>query len=225
MLKKPLLKKPLSISQIEAAVEFWNEIGWEREAEEFAQLRKCFPKPQDGVTLKAIVLNTLYNTNVIAISRAAECLKRTLNAGYSTGPDLVEQLVAEIKKVTKRENYVFVAKFAHFFIDQDLPILDKYAEDMVHAHLGKANRSTEQKRCLRFAKDVANLKELACLTCNCAQLDSYLWVAGEYWGWKKKPTLRISRDLRGHFERLEQSPENERALRTLLGIGLSGADA
>jgi len=219
-----VLEKPLSMNQIEAAAEFWRDGGWE--TKEFEQLRKCFPKPQDGVTLKAIVLNTLYGTNVIAISRAAECLETMLNASYSTGPDLVEQLVAEIKKkVTNKENYSFAAKFAHFFINRDLPILDTYAEYMVGVHLGKANRSTEQKRYLKFAKDIENLKALAGLTCNCAQLDAYLWVAGEYWCWKKKPTLDISGNLRDHFERLEDSPKNERILRTLLGIDVNSAGA
>jgi hypothetical protein len=58
------------------------------------------PNSQDAVKLKAVVLNTLYGTNVIAISKVAECLERTLDANHSTGPNLVEELVAEIKKIT-----------------------------------------------------------------------------------------------------------------------------
>lgn len=219
-----MLEKPLSMKQIEAAAEFWKDGGWE--ASEFDQLRKCFPRPQDGVTVKAIVLNALYGTNVIAISKVAKCLETMLNEAYSTGPDLVEEFVAEIKKkVTNKENYSFAAKFAHFFTNRELPILDKYAEYMVRVHLGKANRSTEQRRYLSFAKDIENLKALAGLTCSCTQLDAYLWIAGEYWCWKKKPTLNISGDLKDHFKRLEENPNNEITLRTLLGIGTSSACA
>src|ERR1700690_2478201 len=107
-----MLAKPLSNSQIEAASKFWEDGGWE--TKEFAQLQQYFPKSQDAIKLKAVVVNALYGTNVFAISKAAECLERTLNADHSTGPDLVEELVAELKKVTKREHYSFVAKFAHF---------------------------------------------------------------------------------------------------------------
>lgn len=219
-----MLAISLTNSQIEAASEFWREKGgWE--TKEFLQLKQCFPNFQDAVKLKAVVLNTLYGTNVIAISKVAECLERTLDANHSTGPNLVEELVAEIKKITNRDHYVFVAKFAHFFITPELPILDSYAEWMVGEHLGRAQQSQNPKRYLKFAEDIERLKELAGLTCEWAQLDAYLWVAGEYWCWKKNPREKISADLKGHFKRLEENPEMERTLRNLLGIGASSPSA
>ncbi|MGC2161079.1 MAG: hypothetical protein WA634_04140 [Silvibacterium sp.] len=204
---------PLSNSQIEAASKFWQDGGWE--AKELTQLKQVFPKSEDAVKLKAVALNTLYGTNIIAISRVAECLERMLNANHSTGYDLVEELVAAIKNITNRRHYSFAAKFGHFFINPELPILDKYAEWMVAKHLGSA-QSNNPKRYLKFAEDIERLKELTGLNCDCAQLDAYLWVAGEYWCWKKDPKLKISTELKRNFERLEQNPENEHALGKLL---------
>jgi len=217
-----MLAMPLSNSQIEAASKFWEEGGWE--TKELAQLKEVFPKPQDAVKLKAVVLNALYGTNVFAISRVAGCLETMLSANRSTGPDMVEEWVAGIKEVTNRQHYSFVAKFAHFFIAPDLPILDYYAEWMVRRHLGRA-QSPNSKRYLKCVEDVEKLRELAGWNCECTQLDAYLWVAGEYWCWKKNQDLKINVDLKGHFIRLEAGPENERTLRNLLAIDVASASA
>jgi hypothetical protein len=169
--------------------------------------------------LKAVVLNTLYGTNTIAIRKVGEHLERFLNEIHPTGPELVERLVDEIRNVTKRSNHVFAAKYAHFFINPNLPILDQYAERMVAKHIGRIQGSQNPKRYLRFAEDLEKLRGLAGLTCDCAQLDAYLWVAGEYWRWKEDPQVKISADLKLRFERLSDS-EGDRTLRTLLGISV-----
>jgi hypothetical protein len=54
-----------------------------------------------------------------------------LKRNHATGPDLVEELVTEIWTVTNRKNYSFAAKYTHFFVDPNLPILDGYAEWML----------------------------------------------------------------------------------------------
>jgi hypothetical protein len=209
------LAMPLSNNQIEAAARFWKD-GWD--SPELVQLKQVFPLSQEAVKVKAIVLNALYGTNTIAISSVADCVERVLKSNHSTGPDLVEELVAEMRQVTNRQNYSFAAKYAHFFIDSDLPILDWYAEWMVGQHLGKM-KSQNQKRYLRFTEDTETIKEAAGLHCSCSELDAYLWVAGEYWYWKKHPRTNISGDLKPRFERLERDPESELALGTLLGTG------
>jgi hypothetical protein len=117
---------------------------------------------------------------------------------------------------------VFAAKYAHFFIDSDLPILDSYAECMVGKHIGSM-KSENPKRYLRFNEDIATLKRVAGLTCNCAELDAYLWVAGEYLSWKDDPRTNINGDLKPHFERLENDPQSERTLSILLGIAVGSA--
>jgi hypothetical protein len=210
------LAMPLGQSQIDAAAEFWKG-GWE--SKEFEQLRMAFPNPLDAVRIKAIVLNALYGTNIIAIAQAADRVERVLRAKQWTGSDLVEQLVSEIRGVTKRSNYSFAAKFAHFFIDSSLPILDSFAEWMLGRHLGPKMQSKDPRRYHKFSEDFETLKRVAGLTCNCAELDAYLWVAGEYWYWKDHPKSSISGDLKVRFENLRGNPSTEPLLVALLGIG------
>jgi len=216
------LRMPLSNSQIAAASRFWEEKGgWE--SKEIVQLKQVFPKSQDAVKVKAIAVNALYGTFIIAISQVADCVGRVLETAHASGPGLVEELVVEIRTITKQRNYSFASKYAHFFVDPDLPILDSYAEWMVAKHLG-AMKSKNPKRYLQFTEDIESLKRLAGLTCSCAELDAYLWVAGEYWSWKLNPRLNISGDLRPHFERFAKDRESEPNLRSLLGNGVSSTE-
>lgn len=206
---------PLKQAQIDAATAFWAG-GWE--SKEFEQLRTAFPNPLEAVRIKAIVLNALYGTNIIAIAKAADRVERVLKANQWTGSDLVEQLVSEIRGVTKRSNYSFAAKYAHFFVDSSLPILDSFAEWMLGRHLGRKMQSKDPRRYRRFTEDFETLKRVAGLSCNCAELDAYLWVAGEYWYWKEHPKYSISNDLKVRFENLQGNPSADPSLVALLGI-------
>lgn len=213
------LAEPLLSSQIEAASRYWKvKGGWE--SKEIVQLVQVFPNPQEAVRLKAIAVNALYGTNIIAISKVADCVDRVLRTTHSSGPDLVEEMVVAIGQITKQKNYSFASKYGHFFIDSDLPILDWYAEWLVGKHLGEM-KSKNPKRYLRFSEDIATLKRVAGLTCNCAELDGYLWVAGEYWYWKDHPKMNVSGELKGDFMALEQDAEKRPFLAGLLGIGVS----
>ena len=214
---------PLKQSQIDAAIDFAIEIWGRWESKEFEQLRMAFPNPLDAVSIKAIVLNVLYGTNIIAIAQVADRVERVLKANQWTGPDLVEQLVNEIRGVTKRSNYSFAAKYAHFFIDSSLPILDWFAERRLRAHLGRQMQSKDPRRYHKFTEDIQTLKRVAGLNCNCAELDSYLWVAGEYWYWKDHPKYSISSDLKQPFENIQSNPTAEPSLAALLGIGTEEA--
>jgi len=67
------LAMPLSCSQGEAASKFWKEGGWE--TKEIGQLKRAFPDCQEAVKLKAITVNILYGTHIIAISQVADCIR------------------------------------------------------------------------------------------------------------------------------------------------------
>jgi len=206
------LAHPLAQSQIDAASRFW--AGWE--SRELVQLKQAFPERHDAIRVKAVVLNTLYGAHVIAIYKVAGLLEKLLEKTHTTGPLLVEELVDGIKKITGLAHYVFVAKFGHFFVDSNLPILDSYAEEMAAWHLGQA-QSRKPERYIRFCENIETLSKLASLTCDCAELDAYLWVAGEYRAWLKNSKRKISSDLKPCFERLQKDPESEPDLRDLLG--------
>lgn len=207
------LAMPLNQSQIEAASEFWSS-GWE--SREFALLKDAFPDPQDAVSIKAIVVNVLYGTNIIAIAKVAKCVERVLETTQQTGSNLVEQLVSEIRSVTQRNEYSFASKYAHFFIDSSTPILDSYAEWMLAQHLG-IMQSKKPHQYEKFVEDIETLKQVAGLSCTCAELDSYLWVAGEYWWWIAHPHEKINNDLLPFFDNFLKNPERNSALGRLLG--------
>lgn len=213
------LAVPLNQSQIDAAIEFWNKNGgWK--TPEFEQINKVFPTGE-AVRLKAILLNALYGTNFIAIEAVGDRVQRVLERSHLTGPDLVEELVVEIHFITHQKNHSFASKYAHFFIDSSLPILDWYAEWMVSRHLGPQMQSPKEGRYLKFADEIETLKQLAGLQCNWEDLDGYLWVAGEYWYWKAHSKMQISSDLKPHFELLETSQEREPELAKLLGLSVA----
>jgi hypothetical protein len=207
---------PLKQSQIASATEFWEKSGWE--SKEFAQLRVAFPNPLDAVKIKAIVVNELYGTNIIAIAQVADRVERVLIDSQCTGADLVEQLVNEMRGITKKSHYSFAAKYAHFFVDSSLPILDGYAEWMLGRHLGRDLQSKDPRRYHKFTEDIETLKRVAGLNCNCDELDAYLWIAGEYWYWKDHPKYNISGDLKRQFENLQKNTQAEPLLAALLGI-------
>jgi len=217
------LAHPLAQSQIDAASRFL--AGWE--SEELVQLKESFPERYEAFRIKAIVLNALFHTNVIAIYEVSALLEKLLKETDTAGPPLVEELVHGIEKSWRRAHYSFVAKFCHFFVDSNLPILDSYAEEMAAWHLVEQARSKKSERYLRFCQNIETLRKLASLACGCAVLDTYLWVAGEYRAWLKNNKHRIYSDLRPLFEKLDTPdqwqnyPENEQArlrnLRDLLG--------
>jgi hypothetical protein len=98
--EKPLqLAIPLKQNQIDAATQFWAS-GWE--SKEFEQLRMAFPNPLDAVRIKAIVLNALCGTNIIAIAEAADCVghrftfgRRATHPGSSCPRDLWQPKLLE----------------------------------------------------------------------------------------------------------------------------------
>jgi len=212
----PTLAHPLTQSQIDAASKFWDK---HLESGEFTQLNKAFPGRLEAIPIKAIVVNALYGTKVYAISKVAYRLKALLENTRTTGRNLVEEIVQDTiiqQSVNGRKLYSFAAKFAHFFIDDTLPILDSYAEALAAWHLGK-DQSKESKRYLRFCENIDTLVKLADLTHSCANLDHYLWIAGEYWSWSQNRKREIYPYLKLHFENLHNNPENEPILRELLG--------
>jgi hypothetical protein len=210
------LAVPLSQSQIDAAIDFWKKGGWE--TPEILQIKKVFPSCDEAIGVKAMAINALYGTNIRAITVAGECIKRVLNRVHASGPELVEELVAEMKEKLNRNNYSFAAKYAHFFIDSTLPILDGYAEWMVGQHLGPSMQSKNPKRYLKFTDDIETLKRVAQLQYSCADLDKYLWMAGEYRYWKAYPKTQISADLKPYFETLETDTEKEPDLAKAFGL-------
>jgi len=171
-------------------------------------LCRKFPKFDEKSTLiKAVVINSLFGTNVFAIERMSEHIKKVIERTdlRSAGPELVEAiaLLPKTKGQMKSRQYIsFASKFSHFFINNKrFPILDSYAKIMLRYHLGRANFIENKKhQYTAFVENFNKLRELAYLDVSTRELDHYLWIAGLYRAWKKNPKKRINVDARSLFE-------------------------
>jgi len=197
-----MLANPLSKAQLEAADDLYmNSLsGWRAADGALAELKDRFPEfGQTSVLLKAVAVNTLYGTNVLAIQKMAEHAVSVLsNADLSTaGPELVE----EVGNLDKRRHISFGSKFLHFFLDRErFPIFDKYATEMVENHLGRANSVRNHKHpYMAFFENFHKLKTLSGIECNSQELDRYLWLAGQLNAFKRDPETEINRETRDLF--------------------------
>jgi hypothetical protein len=91
------LAQPLTQSQIDAASRFWAVGGWE--SKEIVQLKQAFPERHDAIRVKAIVLNTLYGTNVIAIYKVAGLLEILLEKPTQPVRSLSRSLSMVLRKL------------------------------------------------------------------------------------------------------------------------------
>lgn len=204
------LAVPLSCDQVEAAGHLHEQLpGWCLIDQALAELKERFPGFSfTDVLLKAATVNSLYGTNVYAIYDVAEHVGHVIAKADldKAGVELVEDMATEIKG---RTHPVFASKFAHFFVDAErFPMLDSYAEESVELHLGRQQLVQSGKgRYADFVGNLTKLRDLANLQCGSRELDYYLWLAGQYRAWKKKPTVKIN----GETKRLFTSPTEEQA--------------
>jgi hypothetical protein len=198
------LAVPLPIGKIEAANRLHKRLELWRLTDQALGLldQRCPSFEPDVCLLKVVAVNGLYGTNLYAITRMAKHAAGVL-AGIdraAAGPEVVERLAklpaAEGQK-HKRCHYSFASKFAHFFLGQErFPIMDSYAVAMLRRHLGRRNYSNDTtNRYAAFVRNFQELKRLSGFTGSNRQLDRYLWLAGEYAAWKKKPKAAINAEV------------------------------
>jgi len=162
--------------------------------------------PETTLT-KAVLINSLYGTNVWDIVRVSEYIRGLLTPGTLADADieLVERMAhvpAGPRGKKPKRLYSFSAKFAHFFITNDkFPILDSIAEKMIKWHLGrKAMIYNDGKRYITFVSNFNRLRESIDDSFTLRELDRYLWFAGQYYRWLRNPEVKLNVELREYFE-------------------------
>jgi hypothetical protein len=157
--------------------------------------------------VKAVAINALYGTNVLAIARVAEHIVEVLGRTdiAAASPALVEELAAVPQgggEKRPRRRHSFASKFAHFFIEPvRFPIFDRYAADMVRLHLGQARAIQDPERpYFAFVANVEALERAIGYRGSRRELDRYLWIAGLYRRWSGDPRASINGELRRLFE-------------------------
>jgi hypothetical protein len=206
------LAVPLLESQIKAAQELYKMLPqWQQKNRILLALKDQFPDAldPDGTSLKVVVLNQFYYTNVMAVDRMTTWILEIMGkeAQIVTEVEIVEQIAAlpmttEQKK--PRNHYSFASKFAHFFIDpQRFPIYDSSALDMIKIHLGRDGLiKIEGHEYGTYFENINCLKRRARLPLSYtyADLDRYLWLAGLYRDWKTKANPKINGEVEELFK-------------------------
>ncbi|CAN5628010.1 hypothetical protein BH09ACT8_BH09ACT8_61520 [soil metagenome] len=199
---------PLLPEQVEAAQAIYSTYtpSWRRVDAALTALAATMPDfNADAVLLKAVVVNSLYGTNVYAIDHTAQHVFHVLDGVElsSAGAELVEAMATVRLPEGKTIRYrSFASKFAHFFIDNDrFPIHDSFAAKMLREHLGK-DAPTPDSGATYMSIEAAfrALAYSAGLGSDTRGLDRYLWMIGQYRDWTKRPSAQINSELRGVFE-------------------------
>lgn len=178
--------------------------------------------------VKAVAVNSIFGTQVLATMRMAEWVHGLLGDGQTNemGVGLVETMAAlKPNKGDKRRVFTsFAAKFCHFFVDADrYPIYDDAARQALRLHLGKAYCDDTQHPYGSFCRNFENLRSHAGVNANPRDLDRYLWLTGMYMRWQKErrndSKSRVNEELRNHFN--GPKPEVTALLKAMLPAILS----
>jgi len=182
------LAVPLRKGQIEAACRLHSRLKqWQLSDAALTRLATDIPGlGPEACLLKAVAVNTLYGTQVLAIVRMADHICRTL-AGQSLetlSPAIVKELaILPTSGEQKTRRFVsFAAKFCHFFIDPErFPIYDEAARDAIKLHLGpKALAANSADPYAAFCSNLSQLRTAAQIQGAGRDLDRYLWITGMY---------------------------------------------
>jgi hypothetical protein len=199
---------PLAVEQIATANRLHSRLSsWEAADQALEALARRFPGfDGEAALLKAITVNSLYYTNVMAIVRMAKHVEAIMSVTEldSAGPELVERL-ADLPRTASqtraRRFHSFASKFAHFFVDPErFPMKDKYADKELKRHLGQAAYvSDSQRPYVAFVANFQALKQNLGWGGTNRGLDRYLWLAGQYRAWLKNHESNINSELRELF--------------------------
>jgi hypothetical protein len=168
-----------------------------------------------SVLVKTAAINQLYNTRLLDIpAMARQIAGMQIPPPANTNPVTFVEALAVLPDppVTGREvKYIsFASKFAHFFVKPNLyPICDSYAEYMVKYHLGQsARRNPHETRYAAFVRGIHALQAASGVDATLADLDHYLWLAGQYVKWRSNPQAPINKEVAHLFADPFQDAKN-----------------
>jgi hypothetical protein len=199
------LAEPLHLTQIGAACRLHTHLEqWRVSDEALQRLRERVPTfDAEACLLKAVVVNSLYGTQVFAIVRMAAHVEEVLaqSSLEESGCELVEQIATlpPVDGKKPKRHTSFAAKFCHFFVDEErFPIYDEAARNTLKLHLSDAYAEDAERPYVGFSGNLARLRTEAGLECSSRELDRYLWLTGMYMKWLKereKESPLINREL------------------------------
>jgi hypothetical protein len=213
------LSASLSQNQIQAAGRLYHRLDrWRLADEALRRLHQSMPgfAPEECL-LKAVAINQLYGTNVLAIIPMSRHVHRTLSDIDIAAQriELVDRIAAFSHNGIETTRISFASKFCHFFVDEErFPLYDKAARETLKLHLGRAYLSGIAFAA--FCKNFQQLREASGVRGGTRDIDRYLWIVGSYMAWKK--SKYINTEIRQAFE--SPSSDVQRDLEELLPVGL-----
>ena len=227
-----MLAVALTQQQVDAACRLHQRLKqWRLADAALLRLRDLAPGfDSESCVLKAVAVNTLYGTQVMAIVRMAEHVKTVIAKVElnRAGSDLVERIAAlpDAAGTVERRFISFAAKFCHFFVDEErFPIYDEGARNAIELHLGSDAVVIDDIHPYGvYCQNLMRLRVEAMINGPCRNLDRYLWIVGMYIKWRalrEKPKQRMNVELRELFETPDVSAAVE--LNALLPPVLRGA--
>jgi len=200
------LEVPLTQAQVEAANQLHERMaGWRLFDGVLSSLAEHFPSNCDlaQVLPKAITLNSLYATRIMAIQQMAHHVVSTFQGGCDeSSPDLVEKLAAlsDLGPAKKTKRFVsFASKYCHFFVNPcRFAIRDTYAFNALSFHIGK--KRLRVHRYEDYLNAVDSLRAGASLSCNYSELDHYLWLRGQWMAFSLNENAPINGEAREVFQ-------------------------
>lgn len=206
-----MLAVPLTQAHVNTACQFHESLKqWKLSDAALIRLREAVPGfDAEACLLKSIAVNSLYGTQVLAIVRMADHIKKTMAQTLPAlvGPELVKAIAAlpVSEGETPRRSVSFAAKFCHFFVDEErFPIYDEAARNAIKLHLGPSAVAAEGSNPYQaYCQNLELLRSEAGLNGPGRHLDRYLWIVGMYIKWltvRRKAKQPMNVELRTLFE-------------------------
>lgn len=174
---------------------------------------------------KAVVVNSLYSTNVYAIFRMAAPIgqsMRELNARQA-GCEFADR-IALLPAADGKRFMSFASRFCHHFVAPErFPIYDWYACRALNMHLGKGV-THKWPDYASFAGAVEALRKSSGLACSPVELDRYLWLRGQHEWYTQRTAAGKHHDLSAEVTGLFRLGEHDAEIRALLAT-LAGRQA
>lgn len=184
--------KTINQKNIEVAVEIRNKMLSWNEVDKLLNrefINKKENKDIHDIGYKIEILDKLYNCNLKMDKREVANEIKQLKIDSEFNKDNIEKIVEDIAKI-KPSNYkrrvglVFSSKYCHFHYPNKFPIYDKYSSYALSNLLGKM-KSYYENNYTQFKNDLDNLISKLSWNPSYKDLDSYLWLYGQWLIYKK----------------------------------------
>jgi hypothetical protein len=196
------LRNALAQAHVEAASSLFARVeNWQLEEDVLCTLATSLPSNCDPahVLPKAATLNSLYATNVFAITDMARHIATIFgDSRRRSRVELVSSIACLPLDGKTRHFRSFASKYCHFFVDAEaFPIMDSYAQRALTHHL-----DTKIADYGTWLNAIEELRQAANLCSSYRELDHYLWLLGQWLRHTEDPDAHLN----SHAKRLFGDP-------------------